>query len=88
MKAVFVGGQEHGRVMELNYEMGAIRFPVKYEVEAYGYVGMNDRCINGEVRCVEYLLHRQLTRKGKEDLLVYVAPNYTYEQILAALLNY
>ncbi|GGH32462.1 hypothetical protein [Klebsiella phage KL01] len=86
MKAVFIGGQEHGREMELGYLLGSIRFPVKGSV--YAYVGSEDKIYNPKLDCLEYVLHRQLMRSGKEDLLIYTPANFTYEQILAALLNY
>lgn len=86
MKAVFIGGQENGRKMELGYLLGSIRFPVKGGV--YDYVGSEDKIYNPKLECLEYVFHRRLMRSGKEELLIYIPANFTYEQILAALLNY
>lgn len=86
MKAVFVGGQEDGRVMELHPGMESVRF-LPHRKDMYN-VDIMGRPTKETFSYIVYVLHRHLRRNGKEDLLVYTPANFTYEQTLAVLLNY
>lgn len=86
MRAICVGGQEHGRFMDLHPSIESVRF-LPHRKDAYD-VSIMDKPTKESFSCIVYVLHRHLQRNGQEDLLVYAPINFTYEQILAALLNY
>lgn len=86
MRAIFVGGQEHGRVMDLHPGIESMRFLPPHK-DAYD-VSIINKPTKERFSYIVYVLHRHLRRNGQDDLLVYTPADFTYEQILAALLNY